>query len=89
MANGAMVDILKRANLKKLADELVNTVEDQKASLKTSSKVEVRGWDPKDKSTVSEIGIKENFETKENTRIETGIINSGETVDIKKTRLLC
>ena len=137
MTNEAKVDTLKKADLKKLADELVNKADIKKDTLKKargkiikndgassrgwdgtykgksvkssqreegnpdtkndtlkpSAKVEVRGWDPKDKSTISETGkvilidIKENLDSKENKSIETGVINSGETVDIKKNKI--
>ena len=117
MDNGAVVDTLKRAHLKKLADELVNINATERTSLskadagnalnatekkrpgrtkysnitlKTSSSQEII---PKEKSTISETGkvilvdIKENLDSKENRSIETGVINSGETVDIKKNKI--
>lgn len=83
MDNGAVTDTLKRANLKKLAA----AVDIENDSLKPSAKVEVRGWDPKDKSTISKTKkprVRGSLDSKENMRIETGVINSGEDVDIKK-----
>lgn len=100
MDNGAVVDTLKRADLKKLADELVNINATEKKrpgrtkysniTLKRDSSQEII---PKEKSTISETGkvilvdIKENLDSKENKSIETGVINSGETVDLKKNKI--
>lgn len=100
MDNGAVVDTLKRADLKKLADELVNINATEKKrpgrtkysniTLKRDSSQEII---PKEKSTISETGkvilvdIKENLDSKENKIIETGVINSGETVDLKKNKI--
>jgi len=78
--NGSMVDTSKRVHLKELADELVNAVDLENDSLKPSAKVEVRGWDPKDKSTIPNPKkrksiIKGSFDGKDNMKMETGIIN--------------
>lgn len=98
--NEANVDTLKRADLKKLADELVNinaTEKKRPGRTKYSNVTLERGSSqeiiPKEKSTISETGevilvdIKENLDSKENKSIETGVINSGETVDLKKNKI--